>query len=406
MQRRDLIAGLAATSLAGTKVRSQERSKEPIRIGILGDMAGPTSDYAGKGAIEAVRLATEEFGNSVGGRPVEVLVADHQNKADIAVGKARELYDTAGVGMLINLSSSSAALAVQEIAKEKRKVAIVTAAGSNRLTNETCNPDTLHWTFNSDSLTSGIVAPLLADGQKTWFLIVADFAFGQALEQSVKGLLDAGGGKIIGSVRYPFIAPDFSSYTLQAASSGAQVIGLANSTADTVNSIKSLSEFGIIGGGKQRVVAFTVLITDIHAVGLATAQGLQFAEALYWDRDDRTREWSRRFGKRAGRMPNMVNAGDYSATRHYLAAIRDEGTDDADKVVARMKATPVDDMAFHGTRIRSDGLHVHEMLVLEVKKPAESRAPWDYYHIRGVVPSDIAYPPESASRCRLRAAAL
>ena len=311
------------------------------------------------------------------------------------------MYDTGEVGLLVNPSGSSAALAVEDVAKQKRKLAIVTAAGSNRLTNEGCNPSTMHWIFNIDSLTSSIVKPLVSAGQKQWFLLVADFAYGDAPEESIRSLLAADGGKVIGTVKHPFIAGDFSAYALQAISSNAQVIELANSSADTVNALKSLREFGVITGGPQKVVALTVLITDIHAVGLDVAQGLQYAGAFYWDRDDRSRDWSKRFSARVDRVPNMVNAGDYSSTRHYLQAIKDLGTDDSESVIDKMKATVVDDMAFRGGRIRPDGLHVYEMLVVEVQSPTESRMPWDYCHVRGGIPAQDGYLPLSASRCNL-----
>jgi branched-chain amino acid transport system substrate-binding protein len=402
---RRLAASLLASASLTASAFAQGPAKPPlsdgvVKIAVLADLAGATSDYAGTGAIEAVKMAVEDFGRTQGGLPVETVFVDHQNKPDVAVAKARELFDTQGVDMVINLSNSSAALAVVEVGRLKKRVTIVTAAGSGRITNENCSPYAVHYVFNVDSLANSITAPLIKAGHKDWFLLVADFAYGLSLEKTVTDIVKGEGGRVVGAVKHPFIASDFSSLVVQAQSSGAQVIGLSNSSADTVNSIKTLNEFGVMGG-KQKVVAFTVLINDVHGVGLDVAKGLQFAASFYWDRTDETRAWSKRFSERVKRMPNMVNAGDYSATLHYLKAVKAAGTDDPDAVMAKMRELPVDDMFAKGGRIRPDGLHVHDVYVMEVKKPSESKYPWDYYHVRATVPGDQAYRPLSASLCPL-----
>ena len=406
---RSLRRALAAAILSGATVASTlpalaqtapAVSDGVVKVAVLGDLAGPTSDYAGAGAIEAVKMAIEDFGQTIAGAKIEAIFVDHQNKPDIAVAKARELFDTQQVDMVINLSNSAAALAVLEVGRLKKRVTIVTAAGSGRITNESCSPYAVHYVFNVDSLANSVTAPLVRSGARDWFLIVADFAYGLSLEKSVTDILKAEGGRVAGTVKHPFIASDFSSLVVQAQGSGAQVIGLANSSADTVNSIKTLNEFGVMGS-KQKVVAFTVLINDIHGIGLDTAKGLQFAASFYWDRNDETRAWSRRFFDRTKRMPNMVNAGDYSATMHYLRAVKAAGSDDPDKVMAKMRELPVNDMFASNGRIREDGLHVHDVYVMEVKRPSESKGPWDYYHVRETVPGDKAYRPLSQSACPL-----
>ena len=391
-----LILALMASAAIGSASAAQET---PIRVALMTDLAGPTSDYGGAGGMEAIKMAVEDIGGSVNGRPVEIAFIDHQNKPDVAVTKAREAYDN-GTDMIINLSNSAAALGVMEIAKAKNKVAIVTGAGSSKITGEACSPNTVHFAFNAYSLSSAPVELLTKGGDSDWFLIVSDFAYGLSVEGAVTGAVEAAGGKIVGNVKHPaFMASDFSSYALQAISSGAKVIGLSNSSSDTTNSIRALKEFGLADG--QKMVAFTLLINEIHGLGLDQASGLVFADAFYWDRTDATREWSKRFFERVGKMPNMVNAGDYSGTMHYLRAVEAAGSTDAEKVLAKMHEMPVNDMFAENGRIREDGMMVHDMYLVSVKTPEESKYPWDYLNIVETIPADKAFVPLEQSACPL-----
>lgn len=376
-------------------------SRGPVKVAVMGDLTGSTSDWAGQGSIEAARLAIEDFGSTVLGAPIELISIDHQNKPDIASAQARELFDIRNVDMILNLSNSSVSLAVMEVGRQKKRITIVTAAGADQITNANCSPYAIHYVFNANALANAVTAPLVRAGQKDWFLLVADFAYGTSLEKKINEIVAAEGGRVIGAVRHPaYTITDFSSFVLQAQNSGAQVIGLANSSADTVNSVKSLNEFGIMGS-QQKVVAYTMITNDIYSKGLESAKGLQFASAFYWDRTDATRAWSKRFYERRRSMPNMINAGDYSATLHYLKATRAAGTDDPDAVMAKMRALPVDDIFATGGHIRADGLHVHDFYLMEVKKPSESKYLWDDFYVRQTIPGEKAYPPLSASTCPL-----
>ncbi|MBA3041055.1 MAG: ABC transporter substrate-binding protein [Alphaproteobacteria bacterium] len=387
---------LMAGTMFGTAALAQE---PPIRIALMTDMAGPSADYGGKGGMEAVKMAVEEVGGSINGRPVEIAFIDHQNKPDVAVTKAREAYDN-GTDMIINLSNSAAALGVMEIAKAKDKVAIVTGAGSSKITGDACSPNTVHFAFNAYSLSNAPVEALTKDGDNEWFLIVSDFAYGLSVESAVTGAVGAAGGKIAGSVKHPaFMASDFSSYALQAISSGAKVIGLANSSSDTTNSIRALKEFGL--GDDQKMLAFTLLINEVHGLGLDQASGLVYATAFSWDRTDASREWSKRFFDRVGKMPNMVNAGDYSGTLHYLRAVEAAGSTDSAKVLAKMHEMPVNDMFAENGRIREDGMMVHDMYLVQVKKPEDSKYPWDYETVLKTIPADQAFIPLEKSECPL-----
>ncbi|MBD9375712.1 ABC transporter substrate-binding protein [Rhizobium sp. ARZ01] len=391
-----LILALMASAAIGSASVAQEA---PIRVALMTDLAGPTSDYGGAGGMEAIKMAVEDIGGSVNGRPVEIAFIDHQNKPDVAVTKAREAYDN-GTDMIINLSNSAAALGVMEIAKAKNKVAIVTGAGSSKITGEACSPNTVHFAFNAHSLSTAPVEVLTKGGDSDWFLIVSDFAYGLSVEGAVTGAVESAGGKIVGNVKHPaFMASDFSSYALQAISSGAKIIGLSNSSSDTTNSIRALKEFGLADG--QKMVAFTLLINEIHGLGLDQASGLVFADAFYWDRTDATREWSKRFFERVGKMPNMVNAGDYSGTMHYLRAVEAAGSTDAEKVLAKMHEMPVNDMFAENGRIREDGMMVHDMYLVSVKTPEESKYPWDYLNIVETIPADKAFVPLEQSACPL-----
>lgn len=390
-----LLALMAGTVLS-MPVQAQENA---VRIALMTDLAGPTADYGGKGAMEAVKMAVEDFGGTLFDKPIQIDFIDHQNKPDIAVTKAREAYDN-GTDMIINLSNSAAALGVMEIAKSKDKIAIVTGAGSSKITGDACSPNTVHFAFNAYSVSNAPVQALINGGDDSWYLIVSDFAYGLSVEQAVTDAIKTANGTLTGTVKHPaFMATDFSSYALQAISSGSKVIGLSNSSSDTTNSILALKEFGL--GADQKMVAFTLLINEIDGIGLKDASGLVFADGFYWDRTDKTREWSKRFYDRVGKMPNMVNAGDYSGVLHYLNAVKAAGSSDAQAVLGKMKETPVNDMFAENGRIREDGMMVHDMYLVQVKTPEESKYPWDYLTVLDTIPADKAFIPLEQSACPL-----
>ncbi|AMH43836.1 MULTISPECIES: ABC transporter substrate-binding protein [Burkholderiaceae] len=374
-------------------------SDDVVRIGVLTDMSGTFSDFAGKGAVEAVKMAVEDFGGKVNGKPIEVISADHQNKADIAASTAREWIDQKHVDMLADNSGSATALATIKIANDKKRIAIVTGAGTTRITNEDCTPYSLHYNHDTASLANVAGKYIVKQGGDTWFFLTADYSFGYSLQSDTSAVITANGGKVVGSVKHPFNASDFSSFMVQAQGSHAKIIGLANAGSDTINAIKSAREFGLLGAGKQQLAGLLVLITDVHALGLNTAQGLYITEGWYWDLNDETRKWSARFYKRMGKMPSAIQAADYSSTLHYLEAIKATGTDDSATVIKKMEETPVNDMYTKNGVIRKDGLLVHDMYLMQVKTPAESKKPWDYYNVREVVPGNEAYPSIAKGSC-------
>ena len=373
----------------------------PVRIGVLTDMSGQFSHEAGEGAVTAVKMAVEDFGGKILGRPIEVISADHQNKPDVAVSTAREWFDVGKVSMIANLINSSVALAVTQVAKDKNRIAIVNGSGSSRLTNEGCTPNSIHYAYDTYALASGTAATLVKSGGRKWFFLTADYAFGQALEGDTTAALKKLNGEVVGSVRYPLAAFDHSSFLLQAQGSGANVVAIAGSGTSFVNIVKSAKEFGLTAASNQTLAGLLVWITDVHGLGLETAQGLVFTNAFYWDRDGETRAWSHRFEARMKRMPHMGDAGDYSSTLHYLKAIEAAGTEEASAVMAKMRSLPIDDFFAKNGRIREDGRMVHDMYVYEVKKPSKSRYPWDYYKLRAVVPASEAFRPLSESACPL-----
>jgi branched-chain amino acid transport system substrate-binding protein len=375
-------------------------SDDVVRIGVLTDMSGQFSHESGQGAVTAVKMAVEDFGGKVLGKPVEVLVADHQNKPDTASALARKWFDVDHVDMVANLINSSIALTVSGLAKEKNRIAMINGSGSSRLTGDACTPNSIHYAYDTYALARGTGSALAKAGKKSWYFLTADYAFGHALEADTSAVVKAMGGEVVGSVRYPVETSDQSSFLLQAQSSKAQVVALAGSGNVLVNSIKSAQEFGIPQGG-QTLAGLLVWITDIKALGLAAAQGLVLTNAFYWDRDDETRAWSRRFYERMKRMPHMGDAGDYSSTMHYLQAIQAAGTDEAQAVMAKMREMPINDFFAKNGRIREDGRMVHDMYVYEVKKPSESKGEWDYYKLREVIPGDQAFRPLKDSACPL-----
>jgi branched-chain amino acid transport system substrate-binding protein len=396
-----LVAAAAVVVFAGpASAQSPAVSDDAVKIGVLTDMSGQFSHESGEGAVTAVKMAVEDFGGKVLGKPIEVLVADHQNKPDTASGLARKWFDVDRVDMIANLINSSIALTVSQLAKEKNRIAIINGSGSSRLTNDACTPNSVHYAYDTYALARGTGSALLKAGQTSWYFLTADYAFGHALEADTSAVVKGLGGEVVGSTRYPIETFDQSSFLLQAQASKAQVIGLAGSGTVLVNAIKSAQEFGITKGG-QTLAGLLVWITDIKSLGLGAAQGLVLTNAFYWDRDDETRAWSKRFFERMKRMPHMGDAGDYSSTMHYLKAIEAAGTDEAQAVMSKMREMPVNDFFARNGRIREDGRMVHDMYVYEVKKPSESKGDWDYYKLREVIPGEQAFRPLKDSACPL-----
>jgi branched-chain amino acid transport system substrate-binding protein len=389
---------LAAVAL-GAVLLAAPASAQGVKIGILNDQSGVYADYGGKYSVEAARMAIEDFGGEVLGHKIEMITADHQNKPDLATAIARRWYDTEGVDMITELTTSSVALAVQELSNEKKKIDIVVGAATSRITGDACTPYGFHWAFDTRALAVGTGGALVKAGGDSWFFLTADYAFGYALEKDTSEIVKANGGKVLGSVRIPLNSSDFSSFLLQAQGSKAKIVGLANAGLDTVNSIKQAAEFGIVKGG-QKLAGLLMVLSDVNGLGLETAQGLVLTEGFYWDHDDKTRAFAGRFMKRTGRMPNMIQAGTYSATLSYLKAVKAAGTKDSDAVVKKLKESPVDD-AFAQGKVLANGRMVHDMYLFEVKKPSESKQPWDYYKQLAVIPGDQAFFTAKDSGCPL-----
>jgi branched-chain amino acid transport system substrate-binding protein len=375
-------------------------SAEGVKIGILNDQSGVYADYGGKYSLEAAKMAIEDFGGSVLGEKIELVSADHQNKPDLASSIARRWYEVEGVDMITELTTSSVALAVQELSKEKKKIDIVVGAATSRITGDACTPYGFHWAYDTHALAVGTGGALVEAGGDTWFFLTADYAFGYALEKDTGDLVKAKGGKVLGSVRIPLNSSDFSSFLLQAQSSKAKIIGLANAGLDTTNSIKQAAEFGIVSGG-QKLAGLLLTLSEVHGLGLQAAQGLVLTEGFYWDQNDKTREFSERFMKRTGHMPSMIHAGTYSATLQYLKAVKAAGTRDSDAVAKKLKELPVDDVFAQGGKVLQNGRMVHDLYLFEVKKPSESKKPWDYYKQIAVVSGDRAFPAAKDSGCPL-----
>ena len=371
-----------------------------VKIGMLEDMSSIYADITGLGAVTAARMAVEDFGGKVLGRPIEVVSADHQNKPDIASATAREWFDVGHVDALMDVAASATALAAIDVARSKNKIVVLNGPGATRITNEACTPISVHYTYDNYALSHGTGAAMVKAGYDTWFFLTADYAFGHDLEQVTADVIRANGGKVLGSVRVPINTSDFSSALLQAQASKAKVVGLANAGADTTNAIKQAAEFGIVRGG-QKLAGLLVYINDVNALGLEAAQGMQLTNAFYWDRNEASRGWAQRYFERMKKMPNMTQAGIYSATTHYLKAVAAAGTDETQAVMAQMRATPIDDFFVTNGRIREDGRMVHDMYLYEVKAPAESKRAWDYYKLIATIPADQAFQPLSESKCPL-----
>ena len=403
--KRTLAASLVSAALAALAVagpaNAQEISDGVVKIGVLSDMSGLYADLAGQGSVLAARLAVEDSGVTSRGIKVEIVSADHQNKADVGSSIARQWLDTDKVDAIVDVPTSSVALAVNEITKDKGKAFLNSGAATSDLTGKACSPTTVHWTYDTWMLANGTGSAVVKSGGNTWFFLTADYAFGHALERDTEAVVLKNGGKVLGKVRHPLNTQDFSSFLLQAQSSKAKIIGLANAGGDTVNSIKQAAEFGIVAGG-QNLAGLLVFLTDIHGIGLQTAQGLLITETFYWDQNDGTRAWSKRFAAANGnKNPTMVQAGVYGAVLHYLKAVEAAKTDDGVKAVAKMKELPTDDPLFGKGTIRADGRKIHPAYLFEVKKPAESKGPYDYYKLRETIPAEQAFRPLSEGGCPL-----
>ena len=401
MSSRKYARTACAAALAALSFGVQAQiSGGSVKIGVLTDLSGTYSDLAGSGAVLATRMAIDDFiANEKPSFKIEVVTADHQNKADIASNKAREWIERENVDTVTELVTTSTALAVMKVAKEKDRVVIMNGPASTPITNEQCNDVSVHYTYDTYALANGTAKAVTTQGGKSWFFLTADYAFGHALEKDSSAVVTANGGKVLGAVRHPFPGSDFSSFLLKAQASGAQVIGLANAGADTTNAIKQAAEFGITP--KQSLAGLLMFITDIHALGLKPTQGMFLTTGFYWDRTDETRAWSKRFFEKQKKMPTMVQAGQYSSNYHYLRAVKAAGSDDTSKVMAMMKKTPINDFFAKNGQIREDGRMVHDMYLVQVKKQAESKYPWDYYTIKATIPAAEAFQPLALSRCPL-----
>jgi branched-chain amino acid transport system substrate-binding protein len=395
-----LTAALGASVALGAAHGADPVSDGVVKVGLLLDMSGLYADITGPGSEAAAKLAVADFGGTVLGKPIEVVAADHQNKPDIAAAKAREWFDAQRVDALMDVAASGPALAVQEIAKEKNRIAVYNGPGSVRLSNEACGPQSIHYAYDTYALAHTVGQAVVKSGGDTWFFLTADYSFGQDLQKDTTDVVTANGGKVLGAVRHPLNTADFSSFLLQAQASKAKVVGLANAGGDTTNAIKQAAEFGLVAGG-QKLAGLLVYINDVHALGLKTAAGMMLSEGFYWDLNDQTRAWSHRFFEKTGRMPNMSQAGVYSATMHYLEAVKAAGTDETGAVMAAMRKAPIHDFFAKNGRIREDGRMVHDMYLFQVKKPEESKGAWDYYKVVATIPGDEAFQPLEKSRCPL-----
>lgn len=402
MTRHAMIAKLALclTAFLPLQAAHAQASNDAVKIGVINDRSGVFADVTGEGSVIAARLAIADFGGKVLGRPVELLTADHQNKADVAAGTVRRWIDVDGVDAIVDGGSSGAGLVIQDIARERKRIAMFSGPATSDLTGKSCSPTGFHWTYDTYALAASTARALVAQGADTWFFITTDYAFGHALERDATRFIVASGGKVVGGVRHPLNTADFSSFILQAQTSKAKIIGLANSGDDALNAIKQAAEFGVVAGG-QKLGGLLLLINQIHGLGLKAAHGVTIAEAFYWDLDDGTRAFSARFEAVAKKKPNMIQAGVYSAVTHYLKAVQAAGTDDGPTVAAKMRELPVNDFMSKDVAIRKDGRVMRNMYLFEVKSPAESKGPWDYYKFISVVPGDQAFRPLAEGACPL-----
>ena len=395
-----LAMGLLATTVIRVGAATAQISDDVVRIGVLNDQSNVYADLGGPGSVIAARMAIEDVGGKVLGKPVDILAADHQSKADIGASIARQWFDADRVDMVIGFDNSSVALAVEQVAFQKNRIAIAGAIGTTAFTGKSCTPNEAAWVYDAYALTNTLARSVVARGQDTWYFITVDYSLGHSLEADATSAVVASGGKVLGSARHPLNTADFSAYLLQAQASGAKVVAMANAGGDMTNATKQANEFGLTRAG-QTVVSLLTFITDVNSVGLKAAQGLTFVTAFYWDRDDESRAWSKRFFELHKRMPTMAQAAVYSAIRHYLTAIEAAGTDEAKAVMAKMREIPVNDFYAKNGRVREDGRMVHDMYFVQVKTPAESTGPWDYYKILSTIPGDQAFRPLDEGGCPL-----
>ena len=392
---------LIATLVLWVGAAQAEISDGTVKIGVLNDQSSLYADLGGQGSVVAARMALEDFDAASKGLKVEIVSADHQNKPDVGSQIARQWYDAEKVDMIVDVPNSGVALALNQITRDRKKTLIVSGAATSDLTGKVCSPNTVHWTYDTWALANGTGNAVVKTGGDTWFFLTADYAFGHALERDVEAVVLKNGGKVLGKVRHPLNTQDFSSFLLQAQASKAKVIGLANAGGDTTNAIKQGAEFGITRGG-QTFAGLLVFLTDVHALGLEKAQGLTFTETFYWDMNDRTRAFGKKFAERnRGIHPTMIHAGVYSSVLHYLKVVEALKSDDGSKVIAKMKETPTDDPLFGKGTIRPDGRKIHPAYLFEVKKPAESKGAWDYYKMRATIPAEQAFRPVDQGECSL-----
>ncbi|WP_151638995.1 ABC transporter substrate-binding protein [Noviherbaspirillum aerium] len=400
MNKTSVVAAVSAAIAMWTALPAQAQvSGDVVKVGLITDMSGLYADIDGAGGAEAVKMAIADFGGKVLGKPIEFVSADHQNKADIAASKAREWFDQQGVDMLLGGSNSGAGLAMAKIAAEKKRPYINIGGATARLTNEDCTPYTVHYAYDTVALANGTGSAIVKQGGKNWFFLTADYAFGASLERDTAEVVKAAGGTIVGSVKHPLSASDFSSFLLQAQTSKAQILGLANAGGDTINSIKAANEFGITKS--MKLAGLLMFINDVHALGLNLTKGMYLTDGWYWDQSEESRQWARRFFGVMKKMPSMIQAADYSATMHYLNAVKAAGTDDPDKVMAQMKKMKVNDFFAKNGEIRADGRMVHDMYLMQVKEPSESKYPWDYYKVVQTIPGEQAFTTKAQSKCSL-----
>ena len=385
---------------AGLTLASHALAQNTVKIGVLNDQSGPYSDYGGLGSVEAAKMAVEDFGGTVLGQKIEVVSGDHQNKSDLGSAIAARWYDREDVTAIADLTNSAVALAVQEVAKQRNKIALFSGPGTTRLIDEDCSPTGFMWTFDTYGLAHGTAEAIVKQGGDTWYVIAANYAFGQQMLNDLDQILSSHGGKIVGVSKHPINAADFSSYLLSAQASKAKIVGLANAGSDTINAVKQANEFGIVDGG-QKLAAFVVVLSDVHALGLENAKGLLATEAFYHDRNDASRAWSARYFAEMHVMPGMIQASVYSAVLHYLQGVRDAGTTDGLTVAAKMREKPVEDFYASGATIRADGKLLNDMYLVEVKSPQESKAPWDYFKVLQTIPATEIAKPLSESKCYL-----
>jgi branched-chain amino acid transport system substrate-binding protein len=401
--KKDLLGRISAfcfAAAAGAALTAQSAwaANDAVKIGFITDMSGLYADIDGPGGLEAIRMAVADFGGKVNGKPIQVVYADHQNKADIAASRAREWFDREGLDLLIGGTNSATALSMNQVAGEKHKVFVAIGAGADTLTNEQCTPYTIHYAYDTKALAKGTGLAVTKQGGKTWYFLTADYAFGKALEKDTSDVVKASGGQVLGTVRHPLSASDFSSFLLQAQSSKAQILGLANAGGDTINAIKAAKEFGITKS--MKLAALLVFINDIHSLGLETTQGLELTDSWYWNKDATTRKWAERYFDKMKKMPSSLQAADYSATMTYLKAVQTVGSTDSEKVMAQLKKQKIDDFFAKGY-IRADGSMIHDMYLMQVKAPAESKEPWDYYKITATIPGEQAFTTKQETRCAL-----